>query len=55
MTEKRLKSPAGKNYLTQVGQTGGRGVDLWLRVSLVFSLHSPEQWDCRKVCSSEGP
>lgn len=29
-------------------------IDLWLRVSLLFSLHSSDWWDCRKVWSSEG-
>lgn len=44
----RITLPSGTD------RVGGE-VDLCLRVSLVFSLHSPEWWDCRKAWSSEDP
>lgn len=47
--EERITLPSATD-----GGVGG-GVDLWLRVCLVFSLHSPEWWDCGKTWSSESP
>lgn len=40
-----------KEIITERSGTGRAGaeIDLWPKVSLLFSLHSPEQWDCRRL------
>lgn len=51
-TKKRWKS-LGRISLPSGNSWEEAEIDLWLRVSLLFSLYSPDRWDCRKVWSSE--